>query len=368
MSIMRIKKIPFVAYLVIIVSVISFIGYTLEDQNIISFKVYTEPDTLALFSNSEDEYLNCFLKAKTFVTDVNGNLIAVDNSPFLGGETGQHPLFSTIVRDDPQEKEVEDFQVWGKLRCHADGGVNWFSNLAIQESIVTLNVYSQDKNQNKVLTHTQSIRTIPNTILEENKESTIFIFEKINIDKILSNLEVGTYDSWHEFDIHGEVVFNYENTAVYVDGNIVDENLIISRSSIPTFIQTSFTNEVGNGGIGTTCNDNQIFDPITQTCKAKIETTGGNNSDNVTDTTDDENNTTETYECKDGSLTPVGTECPTDLEMVKKNITELGTCIVLGDVDCLQQTKFFGIYGVLSVLAIAGVMFKKKNNPVAVVQ
>ncbi len=185
---MRIKKKSMIAYLVIMVAVVGFIGYSLEDENILSFKIKA-PESFAVYSNSEDDYLNCYLKAKTFVTDVNGNLIAVDNSPFLGGDSGTHPLFSTVVRGDLQEREVEDFQVWGKLRCGADGGVNWFSDLQLQESVVTLNVYSQDKNQNKVLTHTQSIRTIPNVILSENTESTIFVFEKINIEKILTQLE-----------------------------------------------------------------------------------------------------------------------------------------------------------------------------------
>jgi hypothetical protein len=351
-------------YLIVILIIVGGIGMSLHDTKQLSFK-FSVPDTQEIHSNSVDEYNKCFLKTKVFVTDANNNLIAVDNSNFLGGDDGTHPLFSTVVSKDPQNRQVENFQVWGFMRCTGDSDIN-FQPIVLEKTVVSLEVISQDSIKNKLITHQSQVLTLGGTDFEDNIEQQIFRFEKVPVTSMLQNLDQGEYTSWNEFDVTGEVVFHYQDSLV--DPQQIDHNLIIPKGSVNTWIETDFDNSVGT--IETAEEDDPPTHtiPTTETAKQLCDAKGSNwiFINNICTEKSDPAETTQT--CSDGSVISSNDTCPTPTEQVLGMLDDLGTCAILGDVDCLQQTKFFGVYGISSALLVLGVVFshKSKQNPVMV--
>ena len=332
-------------YILVLAGIIGYIGFTLEDSNTLLFGI-PNPRTYEFVNVTPLPDITCFLKTKVFVLQLDGSLIAVDDSPFLGGNSGINPLLSTVVTKDPQSREADAFQVWGKMRCPQEIIT---TPLIVERTEIELKVFSQDSLQNKVLTHHSKIFTISPVTLVGNTEETIFIFQKIKFDDILSRLDKGAYDSWHKFDVNGNVRMHWEG---FPEASML---LNIPIGSIPTFIQTTFTNEIGKE------------EPTGLNCVApKVEINGACQEPVQQIPEKPQENIKEFKDCPNSTSVPIDQECPSPADTVIELMQELSGCIILYDEDCLKQTKFFGIYALSAGVLILGVAFSGKKSPASV--
>lgn len=254
---------------------------------------------------------------------------------------GVHPLLSTIVTKDPQEREADAFQVYGKLRCPQ---ILNTTPLILEKTTVELKVFSQDSKQNRVLTHQSTIFTIEGVELDGNTEEIIFIFKKIRFNDILTKLDSGAYDSWHEFDVNGNIAMHWKDIILTSGSETFPIKLNIPTESINTFIQTTFVNDVGTDKpTGLDCKEPEV--EINGACQEPREQVPPEENQNVD---------------------PDPNADKTTIELITGIVDEWTGCLAIWDTDCLQESRFFGIYTVLATVGVVGVAFSGKKSPPSV--
>ena len=297
---------------VIIILVVALIGSSLTQGGFSSFKL----NKLA-FQDLELPDAFCYFKTKTEMHDENNVFLRSDSSPFFTGA----PKFS-LVDLMSGGAIVGTFRTSVLMAC--DTGIGSTSpntpTLIVKPSTLKIQVLSKDSRNHLIETFVDTKLTDRRALTNGNE----FLIAKfvIPVEQVIKKLDTGSYDSLQEFRVSGTVLLFYEG---------FDFPAVTYSFTIPTTCSNPF--KCPNTFIELAIRDNTIGqDPDTTPPIVEPEPTP----------------------------TPTGEADPNDPSGKNIDISDIATefsqCLILGDLPCLQQSKFFFFYGIGTVFVILGVV------------
>lgn len=270
----------------------------------------------------------CKLKTRTDMFDENNKFLRSDSSPFFSGA----PKFSLLDLKDG-DNVVGTFRHAVLISCQTQigSGQENKSPLIVKPSTLKVQVLSKDSRNHLIETFTDTITSDKRTLSNGN-EFQIAKFV-INVEDIMKKLDTGTYDSLQEFRLSGTIKLVYEG---------FDFPAVTYSFTVPTICANAFK-----------CPNTFIELQV-------VDNTIGEDPDNTPPILADlEPDPTPTDQPDPNE--PTGINVNTALDLA----TEFTQCIVIGDLPCLQQSKFFTFYMLGTVFLILGVvasMGRKKEQ------
>lgn len=340
------KKRPYklLLYVSLVVVVVGLIGGSLTDSSILGFKL------LALNGVTNKDII-CYFKTTTAILDTKNGYIGEDNSPFLIGS----PSFTFVAENGNKIGALNHF---AKIRCNT--GINTIDpnnyqfcsdpatgghgaqcvatnggKLVVKPATLTVTVFSKDSRNHLIQTFTAPLQT-QQTVLELGQEKRLNLNGNavhIPIDSILKKLDQGTYDSLQTITITGKLQMYYEGfnyPSVTYTLNIPENSALtwVNLKGLQNTIGVIYPDEpvigeepIGEEEVNVDNNPNQDDPNITNLSKAFFDVAN-----------------------------------------------EWGSCLILGDYECLGQTKFWGIYALIVVVIAIAIITKKEPRKVLIDQ